>query len=402
MFEGNTSYLYVANNARGTDTVEGMANGSAGIVDEQGTILTALTSSGPVRVVQKLTSGQLVFSPEFELSTKKNTIGRSYEAATDQLTYLGFNGVSGSFDATADETFVLHVEWSNSRFVANNTAEIFSAPYTTSAASQYELVNGLVHALDGVIERQPYEFINFNKINNAAVDSASTFDTDTNVVNGVDTFLQNVGLDYDSTTAVLAIGDYIRFGASPGVASVITDAIYKVTAINGLYVTVDRKITAPTGSYSAATFGNEVIAAGDIGADWGIKFEGQTNSDFDAINDAFSTVRFDLLTNDFTTAEVTKDTEANEGYGSGQKLANLEVYAQFQDKMPVTSKRPRNIYRDEIVHTTGYDVMSLDVSELVVTSPTTGMSTYNSFKIQIATLVALGGDDLDTVLGVSV
>jgi hypothetical protein len=46
--------------------------------------------------------------------------------------------------------------------------------------------------------------------------------------------------------------------------------------------------------------------------------------------------------------------------------------------------------------------MSFEVDEQVFTHVGTGMPVNKSFKIQVASLVSLNGDDIDTVLGVTV
>lgn len=401
MFEGNASYLYIANAARGTDTIEGMANNSVAIVNEAGTVLTGATTTGLARVAAKLSNGEVVYSPFFDMATRKNLVGKSYVAPTTQLTYLGYNGTSGAMDATADATFVLNVEWKNSQFAFNNTSMMFSAPYHTTAASQYELATGLVAALDGVMERQPYEFIKTERINNAAVTTANAFDNDATVVSGVNAFTVATNLQYNAGGGTLAVGDFVRFG-TVGSGTALTDGVYKVTAIDSLQVTLDRTIKAASGTYATATDDLEVIPAGSIGANWGLKFQGVNNSTFNKVNDTYAPVRFDIISDDFSTATVTYSTEATEGSGSGQLVANMETYSEFLDKHSVISAYPERPRREQAVLTNTYDLITFESSDAVFTSPTTGMTTTNSFRIQIATEVSLAGDDIDTVFGVTV
>lgn len=409
MFERNASYLYVANVARSTDTLAGMASGSVAIVDEAGTVQTStiMTSNANYRVAQKLASGKIIFSPWFNPTKIKNVVGKSYDAPVQQISYVGYNGTSGALDASADESFTLFLEWTNTMGFYNNSPLVLSATYRTTAASQEELSFGLLQNLDALMKRQSYGFVVVDRINNAAVTAANCLDHDATVVQGSTAFTIATDLAYNTAAGTLTAGDFVRLHDPAASATYLYSPVYKViSAVDGgatCTVVVDRPITCASGTYAAAADELEVIPAASIGANWGLKFVGAENSTFNAINDTWSITKFKIMLNaSFVTGTVTYSTAAYEGSGYYKPLANLEVYAQYLDKASFISAYPRNNIRQEISSSYTYDLCTFDVEEPVYQSPTTGLAYGKTFKIQIASVVALNGDGFDAALGLTV
>lgn len=405
MFEGNASYLYVANVARGTDTLAGMAAGSIAIINEAGTVQTSsiVTSNANYRVVQKLADGKFIFSPEFNPTKIKNQVGIDYEAPTQQTSYVGYNGSAGALDATADESFTMFLEWTNTAGFYNNRPLVLSATYHTTAASQEELSFGLLQNLDALMKRQPYKFVVVDRINNAAVTAANCLDNDATVVQGSTAFTIATALTYNSTAGTLAAGDFVRLHDPAASATYLYSPVYKVISAvdNGstCAVVVDRPITCASGTYAAAADELEVIPSASIGANWGLKFVGAENSTFNAITETWSLTRFKILLNEsFSTATVSYSTNASEGTGYWKQLANQEVYSQYLDKASFISAYPRNNIRQEVSSANTYDMITFEVEQQVYQSPTNGMAYGKSFKIQIATKESLEMDGVDTVL----
>jgi len=411
MFEGNATYLYVGNVARSTDTLAAMAAGSIAIVNEAGTVQTStiMASNAKYRIAQKLASGQIIYSDWFNPTLIKNLTGKSYDAPVQQISYLGYNGTSGSFDATANEDFVMHVEWKNTAGFYNSYPFLVPATYHPSTASQAELTLGLIQSLDANMKRQPFKFVVVDRINSAAVVTSNDFLADATVVNGSKSIsiAESSGAAADAgqyaTSTETAVGDYLRIGGV-GAGTALTSTVYKVTAVSGIstaaaVITVDRPITVASGTYAAATHDVEVIPAASI-ANFGLKFVGQTNATFDPMVDTYSLTNFGILLNEsFVTATVTNSTAAYIGIGNPYVLANLEVYAQYNDKAPFISAYPRNNVRAEVDKTGTYDVMSFEVNDPVTTWVSTGMTTNKRTHMVIATKVALSGDGVDACLG---
>jgi len=410
MFEGNASYFYVGNVVAGSSdaaAIDTIAAGSVSFCTEDGKIEEGAASTGIYRVAQKLADGNIVFSPFFDMATRKNVVKTAHVAPAQQVTYFGYNGSTGALDATAGADYVLHFEWLNSQFTYNNTPMVLSAAYRPVAASQYELADGMLKSFNGMMSRQPYAFIKGEAINNATVVAANGTKAgqEVTVVNGVSAVTFETDVTYTAGgAATLVVGDYLRIGTVGG-GTALTSPVYKVTAINSLVVSLDRPVTNASGTYDdiGGTSDVEVIPAASIGANWGFKFTGVENSNFNAINDTFNPTRFKIMNSGFTTATVSYTTKASKGNGYGKELAGLESYAQFLDKSSVVGAFPQIARRQEVTLTRGYDMITFDVDALTFTSPTTGIGPRHSFKIQIATgktSVDLAYDFIDTVLGV--
>lgn len=414
MPQGDLGYLYVANVASGVDdggAISGIAAGSVAVCTEAGLVEKGAATTGVYKIAHKLADGTLIFSPTFDMSKRKNVVGKSYAAPTQQTTYLGYNGTSGSLTVAADEDYVLNIEWQSTFGMCNNSAILVPGAYHTTAASQAELSLGLLLSLDGAMKRQAYPFVKMDRINNAAVTATNDFLGDATVVSGSKSFTvaESSGAAADAgqyaTSTEIAVGDYVRL-AGAGLGTALTSAVYKVTAVSGVSsaaatITVDRPLTVASGTYAAATHDIEVIPAASIGANFGLKFVGQENSTFDAINDRWAITRFDLMSGDFSRSDITT-TAASEGSGYYKKVANMEILSQFLDKSPYISAMPRNNYRQETLSTKTYDLITFEIEDTVATYVSTGQTTSKSYRIQIAIDAALTGDDIDTVFGLTV
>jgi hypothetical protein len=501
MFEKNTSYLYVGNVARGTDTLAGMAAGSIAIVNEAGTVQTStiMATDGEFRLVQKLSDGSLIFSPFFNPTKVKNVVGKSYVQPINQVSFLGFNGSSGALDATAAEDFVTNLVWENSRGFYNNSPLMLTAAYRTVAASQKELAFGLQSHWAAALKRQPYKFVKVEVVGDGTVADITGTSTITKVTKGskgASVFIKDadgtagmtastasvtdatvlnvpssggrtftfsaVALGTSAGHHLVVIGETTYLVADAGTnaqnATAIAAAINAGTQATAVVDTAAITVTYNTDFYSlpplvlssdddstwaqvavtiasgdtepvkyqisgttsaAATFTLTEAYEGETGyvfdgttdtintgiatvTNYGLKFTGQENSTFDAVNDTHSMTRFSVTLGNFSTATVTYSQKANEGSGYWKGLANQEVYAQFQDKSPFISAMPRNNYRSEVLSTKDYDLCSFEVSQVAVVGNATGIASYKNFMIQIASATALAGDGVDAALGLDV
>lgn len=501
MFEGNASYLYVANVASGVADAgdpSGIAAGSAVFVKEDGTIEKGANTTDKLRIAKKLADGSMIYSPFIDMSTRRNVVGKSYVAPSQQVSYLGYNGTSGNLDSANSTVYSVNLEWLNSQFTYNNSPMIFTGVYETSAsASQAELGLGLVGSINANLSRQPYRAIKAEVVGNgtvAAITGSSTITKVTKGLKGVSVYTKAVAADTTLTASTASVTDATLLNIPSSNGRTFTfdclDAVSHAAYIGEESYFIADQATAADGSDNATALAalinagsvatattstatvtvtynvdfyalppmilsdvdgtpTEVavtIASGDAVAtkfdidgttssaasfnlteayegttgyifdgttaatnsgiatvtSYGIKFTGAENSKFDAVNDRYEVVSFVVDANDFTTATVTDSVEPSSGSGYGKEVANLEAYAQFLDKHPQISAYPRTSRREEVDVSGTYDIMSLEINDPTFTSPTTGMTVNHSFRIQIATKVALAGDDMDTVLGITV
>lgn len=381
-YEGNASYLYVANVLRGTDTVKGMAPGSIAIVDEAGTVLTGATTSGNARVAQKLASGQVIYSDYFDMATRRNTNGSSYVAPVQQVSYLGFASGATPLAPAAGETYLMNIEWKNTAGEYSTKPLLLSGEYTTSAASQEELVTGLMYSLDGSMNDQPYGWVKMERVAAGA-----------QVATAANAVVVKGSKGVTITGHGLSVGAYVRLAGAMYVVAKVIDV--NTIALDSKYKGEDATITAGT---DVSTEAGTVAAP----TNWGIKFTGVESDNFVPMTDNWKLTRFGLLSGSFPGSSIVTTVNPNEGSGYYKKVANMEAYSQFLDKSPYISAYPRNNEREETLATKGYDFITFDVNDPVVTWVSTGITSSKKLKIQIAMDQALGGDDVDTVFGVTV
>lgn len=381
-FEGNASYLYVANVLRGTDTVKGMAAGSIAIVNEVGTVLTGATITGKARVAQKLADGQVIYSAYFDMATRQNTNGAVYVAPIQQVSYLGNATGTTPLVVAADESYQMNIEWKNTAGIYCNKPLLVQGTYHTTAASQEELVTGLMYSLDGAMNDQPYAWAKIERVADG-----------TQVATAASAVVVNKSKGVTITAHGLSVGDYVRLaGIMYLVASVIS---VNVIALDSPYKGASATITAGTNiSTQAGTVATPV--------NWGLKFTGVESSTFVPMTDTWKLTRFGLISGDFPGSAIITTTAPNDGSGYYKAVANMEAYSQFLDKSPYISAYPRNNEREETLSTKGYDFITFDANDPVVTWVGTGHTNSRKIRIQIAMDQALGGDDVDTVFGVTV
>ena len=420
MFEDSVTYvavLTIANGLSDGDAIGDLPDGSGGFFLEQDAIGgfgyeedTALAAGSKYVFAWRDADGSLHKSPLFDGGDVFNETFLADFARTEQITYLGYNGTSGSMDDSDSTYFGLKVILKHTAGTLNNSPLIRTIPFkTASSSSQEDLALGLTLAGDKAFRRgRMNRDVIFDAVCNVAVTAANCFDNNATITNGAKTFTVGTNLQYNTAAGTLAVGDYVRLGgtAKTAAATSLTSAVYKVTAIDTLTVTVDRPINVASGTYTAAGDMAEVItSATGLAADWGVRMDGNTpdEGDFVGATDSVFQVMFDVASDDFNTAEVTYSTAPVLGSGLEDQIRYLQSYAQFQDKDRIVSAYPPNVRIDEAVAGETYDIYSFECHESNYASATTGHNPISKWRMIIALDDDLSTDNtnFDAVLGVS-
>lgn len=417
MFENGVTYQFIGNITNGatsgTTAGKDIAAGSAALVkvaDNKVYETDQTAVSGLFRLVQKTAGGQLIYSPEFEMS--KITIHeKSYSAPAEQVSYWGYNGTSGSLGTiVSGDTYVLHITLTSYAPGLSTSPLVKTVPFVAQSAVESDLAMGLAQSFVRVFGREPYKVIQCDVVSSAAVTAANCLDNDATVVNGSKAFTVATSLAYNTGAGTLAVGDYIRLQGPSASGTALTDPVYEVVDIDTLTVTVDRPITTASGTYAALDDELEVIpaATGDA-ADFGFKFTGLdrfADSGFNPQNDFYSKTRFSVASSDFDAGTVeTVSTVADEGVGTAYEVAQFESkYAMNEYVGRYQSAYPATVYRGEADLATPktYDTIVIEGVKNEYTSPTTGHTPVSKFSLILRTEVSLAGDDIDTALGVTV
>ena len=334
-------------------------------------------------------------------------------AAAAQLSYIGYNGVSGSLVALDNSAYVARFIMGSQDRTGQGQQMILDGVYKSgTSAKASDITIGLVQSLDNKFSRANYdEPIVVNAICNAAVTAANCFTYDTTVVNGSKVIAVGTNLTYDAAGAsTLAVGDYIRLGGPADSTTALTDSVYEVKAINTLNVTLDRPVKEASGTYAAAGDEAEVIpaATGDA-ADWGIRCTGQTRK-FEVGKFRDSIVTFEIGLNDaFGATNVVYTTAATKGVGTYKNIAELEwelkgnrglVYAAdyLQPSFTLVADGTATTAMYDQIGISWYDdkqTNAVDVSnsaKQLILASVTGFSTTEPFDQICDVLTALGWD----------
>lgn len=391
--ETSATYVFVNNAAHGLSDTNAESSLAAGsgcffITGTGAEIDTAITSNAAYcYYAYKTAGGTIIKSPRFKGTSIKNAVFGDKLTAVQQISYLGYNSSTGSFDATAGY-YALAVRLNHTFGLLNNSPLIKTVPYKSSTASQSDISRGLVLAADKAFSRDPHRAIVFEAICNEAVTTANCFDNNATVVQGATTFTVGTNLQYNSGAGTAAVGDFVRLGTAAGAvgATALGSAVYKITAISSLTVTVDRPIRVASGTYTAAGNMAEVLTAAEgAAANWGIKMTGQANTSFDPVTQTPYVVDFKVtLSDNFSTASMTYTTASKIGVGTYQLVAFDEAYSQLLNRDRVSSAYP---VRPGLTFAAGssseYNVIEFEVSDQEYSSVTTGINPKSSYKIKI-------------------
>lgn len=418
--EKNVTYQYIANATNGaTDTVTlakdiavnslALVRSSTGAVQESD--MTAQTDK--FYIVNKLADGTLLKSPEFYM-TKATITSQVYSAPVEQLSYWGYNAsttVGGLGTITSGNVYALHVELITTAPSANNSAEIKTIVHKATAATEYNVANGLLTNFYKTFAREAYPMIKAELVSSAttAASTGGVF----SVYNGSDVcyVVESAGAQADAGEYTgnndFVVGDFIRFGH----ATTKTYPVYRITALSGTtaayYVTLDRPYQGTTDTALAAASVGIMASATGLAGTFGIQLTGLdrfATKPFRPVSDYYSKVRFEVGSDDFdSTATFTTVTQASEGAGSYYEVAQDEVYAAANEYAGrYIEAYPPTKYRNQAVSGNTYDTMTLACYDNSYVNAVTGIQPVSQFTIVLRTLVSLNGDDVDTALAVTV
>lgn len=339
-----------------------LLDGEMAVVNTHNIVLNAVTVNTNaiavnkgIRVIQR-SGTTLVYS---DIIAKRASIqsfeGTTDAAATQQLSYFGYNGTSLAIDLLNSNQYEVKfnlIEGDRQGFGSRpQVAGIFKSDLT---ATQAEIAAGLHLGLAGSMALSAEAPARIERVVKAAsiTDSENTF----TVINGSKFVTVATQAEWTGNIA-MAAGDVIRIGTS-GSGAASTDPAYIITSVSSLVLTLDipfQGVTAVATPIPATD-----CALVNTPTDWGIKFTGLargfTVGKQSGINNI---VRFIIGLDNFGTTSVTYDTAAAEGTGTYNQIAELEWFIQGNEG---------NEYRRDFMHTTAradatvgstYDTLSI-------------------------------------------
>lgn len=238
-----------------------------------------------------------------------------FRPAVQQVTVVGYNGTTGALPVASNTDFWIKIR-KNDNDAANRSQpmSLFAGPVKTDATgTQAELALLLAANGNKNFSDEPANgYLRFEVLcNNAgATDgTATTITVTTGSVAGT--------LNAGATTFV--VGDFLRIGGGA-----TTDEVYKIVALSGTSVTLDRPYTGATGAGVTIEYITAALAAT---ADFGIRVLGvQAPFDVNAFRDYYAN-RFTVTFSDSTTL-VTHVQGARNGNGMWQQVA-MDEYMSY-------------------------------------------------------------------------
>ena len=402
IFEDSQTLLYVctvtnglADNAAYTDATHPAGSGVFVNIDNMTVEESALTATTNYQFYWKDTAGILHKSPRFLGAHVKNALGVENEARVEQVTYLGYNGVSGSMDAANSTYYGLQIVLNHTFGMLNNSPLVLTVPYKSDAtATQSEVAAGLAIEATKALARNG-SVIKVERINSGAqLVDLNNFA----LVHGSKTFTSA-----DDDTASILVGSIIRVEEPENDGDAVTDPCYIVVSHDSgagaarIY-TLDQPFQGVTNADHDHV---STITEGD----WGIKFTGVSTTDalFNPDTDEPFVVSFELGVRDFTTATVTKSVNPVIGSGTYQQIRALESYARFQNRDRIVSAYPvvRPNYTYQAVSAESYHVWSFEIWDNAYVDTTTGINPISPTRIVIAEDKDLT-EAFNTVLGATI
>jgi len=243
-------------------------------------------------------------------------------ARANQVTTIGYDGTSGSLPVTNSNLYYVRLYIQELLSSNSDGQRMKHGVYKSDAsAAQSEIALGLTSSLINNFLREAEQFITFKALANTAVAATHCLDSVATVTKG-SKLISASGGDYNGGTLVV-VGDFIRI-PDTDVAATLGDDVYKIVAVDGDNLTLDRPYQGTTGTRNT-TNGNQVLtAAQGAAADWGVRLAGADLS-FGAPDYRYSVARWDTQLENFGTTEAAT-TGASEGLGTYESIASLEAF----------------------------------------------------------------------------
>jgi hypothetical protein len=282
-----------------------------------------------------------------------------FVAGTNQVSYIGYNGTSGSFDTPAGGAGLLYQANFMIPEYGSHSANDFAirqGHYQAAAADgQVEVANGLTQSIVWNMSRDADTIMRPHRIT-----SSTTATPAAGAI--VPTLGQKVvSVTTALTVAIPAVGDYLGITVSVNGSNVIT--FYKVTAINnvnGGTITLDTEFQGPTGSVAFGAL-RVVTAANAALGNWGIALVGGDKK-FVLGKMELGKMKFTTTLIDMGTTTLTdKATVAYVGNGDGRRVQELEWAGQGNERDLYRTGEPYLF--DEVINavaTASYDVVAFN------------------------------------------
>ena len=376
------------------NSIADLADGDVVVTDLKNTVLDAasLPATLPAFKMIARSGSALIHSDVIEQGlVRKYDLGLQ-ASESQQLDYVGFNGVSGSLDEIASNIYTIRLYYQEELIAGFMQQKIKEGFYKSNAVAasyaQGAVAEGLVHSLIANYSREAEKDITFGMTNSGA-------NTDIGTGAGSVTFTQGskyavFGTDItDATTnAALAVGDLLA------VSDAKTESMYRVVAIDAATESaeLDRPFQEATATVANATVGR-VLAAAATAGDYGVKLQGVDRlfkTGYFASRVARWKTTFDF--GDAASAAAVSSTAAYPGVGTGQQVATLEKELQADEHIYRLHVEGGVVDRTQADSTLLYDVTVVEFDGEIQSGIGTPVKSPKTLQVALEGNTAQGDD----------
>lgn len=285
------------------------------------------------------------------LSEVKTLNGVTGAAASEQITYIGYNGTTGSMPNTIDTFYEIKLEHVPNAFAyGKRPANYKYGTYQSgSTTSQVEITTGLVKSLvQNFVPNRTTDWRVFSELVTNATRTA---------VSGAGTlkftkYSKIVVASAATASSTFVVGDYIQIAAGN------TNGVYKIVAKDGTSgnLTLDYAFQGETTTITPGTSSIRItIANAGTATSWGVKITG-IKQKYDVNRwRQYDKVRFNPFINDGLTGTLVTTTAAYDGIGVYEQAANDEYISWGDEGQIFVDQVPPQFREQDAVVGTQYN-----------------------------------------------
>lgn len=355
----------IAASTAGTKVTPGLlTTGAVVVTDVSNTILdtTTVTAQTTIKIVKDRGANLPLQQVRLNIADVIAYSGACYQAATEQTSFIGYNGTTGSIAINNDSFYEIKLEHvPNSFAYGKRPANYKYGTYKSDgSATQQEIANGLVASL--VQNFKPNRITDWRVFSEVVTDATRTA---AGTGAGTLTFTKwskTVTPTLAAATANCTAGTYIS------IATGTSNGVYKVASRNSTTGVLTLEIPYNGETVSGVAAGTALTSitvanAGNTSFNWGVKITG-IKQKYDVNRwRQYDKVRFNPFINDaFVSTTVTTPvttTAAFDGVGVYEQAANDE-YISWGDEGQVFVDQVPPLFREQDADPNGtYDVAIL-------------------------------------------
>lgn len=321
-------------------------------------------------------------------SLKKYSI-ETYAAQTEQVTYVGYNGTSGSLDVIDENMYTIRLRYTPSDTAGFASNIIKRGEYkSATTAIEYDIAHGLAFSLAASVKVEPERVTKVEMVSSAT--TVATASGAFAMVQGSKycTVAESTAGAADAgrynTSVVFVAGDFIRFGH----ATTKTYPVYRIISITNANtalatIELDRTYEGTSGSVAAASAGGMLSATG-LAGDFGIKISGVASTRTAPKWEPFVN-RFEIQALGFTSTSVTNSTAAAAGVGNYVQVAALEKQLNCNEADYYRDSFLAATLRSDALSSETYDMLCLEFTDVTEGQLGDTANSYKQLYIALAT-----------------